>query len=186
MAGPQFAGGASHGTQPLTSDGFAVRLAIAFAIKQKHGVAAENQRADGGAGKSRLTFDRIGDRLGDGRNGDIGKITGLHIVGILHDFRSQRNDIGRGSGLKTGDGRISRNLTGLQRISDDPLARSGGCGRRDVTVRLMYGLGLGGSQDHHSPLDRQIGDANPGFGGGAFQRSRLVDVRNADGRADAG
>ena len=70
MAGPQLAGNAAHGTQPFARNLFAVRLAVAFAVQQEHGIAAENQRTDFRAGQTRPAVHEIGDRLGSSGNGD--------------------------------------------------------------------------------------------------------------------
>ena len=81
MARPQFAGGTAHGTQPFPSHLNAMRLAVAFAVKQEHGIAAKNQRTDFRTGQARLAINEISNRFGDRRNGDSRKIAGLHIGG---------------------------------------------------------------------------------------------------------
>ncbi len=91
MARPQFTGGATHGTQSFPSHLSAMRLAVTFAVKQEHGIAAKNQRTDFRTGQARLAINEISNRFGDRRNGDSRKIAGLHIGGGLHFVRTQRN-----------------------------------------------------------------------------------------------
>lgn len=69
----------------------AMRLAVTFAVKQEHGIAAKNQRTDFRTGQARLAINEISNRFGDRRNGDSRKIAGLHIGGGLHFVRTQRN-----------------------------------------------------------------------------------------------
>ena len=176
MAGPQLAGGTAHGTQPFARYLFAMRLAVAFAVQQEHGIAAENQRAGLRTGQAWTAIHEIGDRLGDGGNGDAGEIAGLRLVGGLRAVRAC--------------GCARRGCVAIvccpEREADHALPARVRRGIGDVAIRLVHGLGLRRGENHHTLFDAQVVHGDAKRGRLAFERGRLVDVRDTDGRADAG
>ena len=91
MTRPQLTGGTTHGPQSFPSHLSAMRLAVTFAVKQEHGIAAKNQRTDFRTGQARLAINEISNRFSDRRNGDSRKIAGIYVGGGLHFVRTQCN-----------------------------------------------------------------------------------------------
>ena len=182
MAGPQFAGRAAHALQSFAGHGFAVRLAVAFAIQEEHRITAENQRADCRLGQSRLSGNSGGDGFGDGRHIDAGEVArgGDFRLGIV-------NGLASGGFTQVFDGSFAFRILdflGLERVGDHAVTGRSGGSIGHITIRTMNGLGLGRGQNHHALLDAQIVDGDAFFTGGRFQRSRLIHMRDANCGAD--
>ena len=75
---------------------------------------------------------------------------------------------------------------GFQRKSDHTIAVRRRSGGGNVPIRLMYGFGFGRSENHHPLFHAQVVHGDAKRGRLAFKRGRLVNVRDTDGRADAG
>jgi hypothetical protein len=57
-----------------------MRIAVALAVQQEHGIAAENKRPGLRTGQAWTAIHDMGDRLGDGGQGEAGEIAGVRLV----------------------------------------------------------------------------------------------------------
>ena len=183
VAGPQFAGRAAHTLQSFAGHGFAVRLAVAFAVQEEHRVAAKNQRADCRLGQSRLSGNSGGDGFGNGRHIDAGEVArgGDFRLGIV-------NGLASGGFAQIFDGSFAFRILdflGLERVGDHAVTGRGGSRISHITIRTMYGLGFGGGQNHHTLLDTQIIDSHAFLTSSHLEHGWFIHMRYANRGADA-